>query len=78
MNFGETLKFIAEQRDENLKKLLSLTYDRLEKHRKYYYDWYKDAEDLGYLDSAQVNYLHYSLINKAIQLKKEKDEEKKL
>jgi hypothetical protein len=71
--FGDTLKKIADNEHEDLQKLLALPFEKLYKLKKYYYDWYKDAEE--YSESAQVNYLHFSHINKAIEIKRGNEEE---
>jgi hypothetical protein len=75
MNLGDTLKEIADNEHEDLQKLLTLPFEKLYKPKKYYYDWYKSAEEQGYTSSAQVNYLHFSNICKAIEIKKGNEEE---
>lgn len=75
MTLGDTLKKIADNEHEDLQKLLALPFEKLYKLEKYYYDWYKSAEEQGYTPSAQVNYLHFSHINKAIEIKRGNEEE---
>lgn len=70
MTLGDTLKKIADNEQEDLQKLLALPFEKLYNLKKYYYDWYKSAEEQGYKPSAQVNYLHFSHINKAIEIKR--------
>jgi len=73
--FQETLKLIEDKRIENIQKLINLSYDKLNDLKKYYYDWYRGAEESGYTESATVNSLHYRIICDAIEIKKGNDEE---
>lgn len=73
--FQEALKLIAEKEDENLKKLLSMPYDKLEELKKYYYTRYKNAVECGYEESAIVNQKHHDLIAEAITIKQGNEEQ---
>ncbi|MBI4946113.1 MAG: hypothetical protein HY840_06905 [Bacteroidetes bacterium] len=76
--FIETLKFIEDKRTENLQKLINLSNDKLDDLKKYYYDWFKGAEESGYKESTIVNLKHYNLIEEAIKIKQWNDEQKKI
>lgn len=73
---GDTLKKVADNEHEDLKKLLALSFEKLHELKKYYKNWYKDAEKRGFTPSAQVNYLHYTHICKAIEIKRRNEEVK--
>ena len=75
MNFKKTIKHIEDQRQENLQKLIAMPFEKLYELKKYYYDWYKGAEDSGYAESAQVNNLKHSIICEAIEIKTGNEEE---
>ncbi|MEO8148920.1 MAG: hypothetical protein ABI723_14840 [Bacteroidia bacterium] len=66
--FQETLRLMEVHRDENFKKLISLKLDKLYDMQKYYYNWYKGAEESGYTESAVVNKKHHDLILEAIKI----------
>ena len=73
--FQKTLKHIEDKRAENLQKFINLSYNKLNDLKKYYYDWYKDAEESGYKESAIVNQKYYNVIVESIKIKQWNDEQ---
>ena len=75
-SFQQTLEHIANQRTENLKKLLEFSLCKLINLKEYYNKWYKSAEENEYKESAIVNQMHYHLIEEAIKIKQWNDQQK--
>ena len=75
MNLDVTIKYIEDNKYENIQKLIALPFQKLYELKKHYYGWYKNAEEEGYTASAQVNYLHFRIIDEAIDIKRGNDEE---
>lgn len=75
-SFQQTLEHIANQRTENLKKLLDFSLSNLIDLKEYYYNWYKSAEEDEYKESAIVNQMHCHLIEEAIKIKQWNDDQK--
>ena len=75
MNLNVTIKHIEDNKYENIQKLIALPFRKLYELKKYYYDWYKSAEEEGYTASAQVNNLLLCIIDQAIEIKRGNEEE---
>lgn len=75
MNLDVTIKYIEDNKHENIQKLIALPHQKLNELKSYYYDWYKSAEEEGYSASAEVNFLLFQIIDQAIQIKNGNEEE---
>ena len=60
--FKEALKTIELKKQENLKKLIAMPIEEVKELSECYYNRYKGAEESGYKENAEVNYLHYQTI----------------
>ncbi|MBI4646442.1 MAG: hypothetical protein HY738_07575 [Bacteroidia bacterium] len=69
------IKHTEVHKQKNLQKLIALPFEKLYELEKYYYDWYKGAEEAGYTESARVNSLHFKTVCDAIEIKRGNEEE---
>ena len=73
--FQKALKLFEDKREENLQKLVVMSHDKLKDLKKYYSERHTCAEEAGYTESAEINYLHYRTVCDAIEIKRGNEEE---
>ena len=64
--FISIMKSLEEKRIENILNLMQKPFEELKEMEKYYYDWYRGAEESGYKESTKVNREKYRQIEQAI------------
>lgn len=65
----DALKKLEKNKVDNIQKMITFSFERLTELDKYYYQWYRDAEERGFTESAEVKYQKWVQINEAIEIK---------
>ncbi|HLF46116.1 MAG TPA: hypothetical protein VI548_06805 [Chitinophagaceae bacterium] len=69
------LKELEKNKAENIQKMCMLSFERLKELDDYYYQWYKDASERGFKESAEVNYKKWQQVRDSIEIKRGNEEQ---
>ena len=75
MNLDDTITHIQNHKQEKLLKLVSFSFKILYELEEYYFYDYKYAAESGYIASCHINYLHFRIIQEAIEIKRGKEDQ---
>ena len=73
-NFLQTMEKLSREREDAIQKLIKKSFNELREITEYYRKRYKDAEELGFDEAAEVNFFKYSIIKEAIEVKQGNEE----
>ena len=73
MNLADTLTYIQKHKEKELRKFVSFSFKMLYELEEYYFYEYKYADESGYIASCHINYVHFRIIQEAIEIKRSKE-----
>jgi hypothetical protein len=74
-SFQKTIEKLTTERIETIHKLMQLSLEALEIKKNELYELHANARDSGYIEASEVNYLKYSIVNEAYDIKKGNEEQ---
>ena len=75
MNLADTITYIQKRKQEKLLELVSFSFKMLYELEEYYFYEYKYADESGYIASCHINYVHFRIIQEAIEIKRSKEDQ---
>lgn len=73
--FQQTMEKLSSEKEESIQKLIRLSLEQLENKKKEFYSHYKGADECGFTEAAEVNWLKFSIIKEAIKVKNGNEEQ---
>ena len=75
MNLADTITYIQKHKEKELRKLVSFSFKMLFELEEYYFYEYECADKRGYIASCHLNYVHFRIIQEAIEIKRSKEDQ---